>query len=67
MHSDPPPALERLICDPLSEYERIALITNIAFARTETEVVERLAGADTQTIVDLIDEASIHIFSSPSG
>ncbi|KAF9642010.1 kinase-like protein [Thelephora ganbajun] len=51
------PVWKPLINCPLTMDERISLITAIFSDRKETEAVKRLRGGDTQSFVDVIDEA----------
>lgn len=55
-----PPAWKRLISQPLSTYERIALITTIFSDRGKAEVTEHISGDDAQAFIDVICEVSIH-------
>ena len=60
-----PPAWKRLISDTLSADERVHLIKFIFSDRDEVVVFEYLSRADAQAFVDIVDEASVHIFLSP--
>ena len=59
-----PPAWKRLIGPSVSVNERINLTTAIFSDRDEAEDVGRLAGDGAQAFVDVIDEASIPLFST---
>ena len=48
-----------MIANPLSEGERISLVTYIFSDYTATEVVKRLSGDDAQAFVDEIDKVRL--------
>ena len=50
------PAWKRLIHNPLTSDERIALIADIFSDREETEIIKNLSGNDAQSFVDAIDQ-----------
>ena len=60
-----PPAWKQLISPTLAIHKRIPLIESIFSDLDEVEVVGHLRGDDAQAFVDVINEVSFHVLSTP--